>query len=110
VTPVSAQFLLADGQFTPPFDHMALLVQQKGSTERWLVNVGFARTSPAFPLPLIVGSEKRHFETGSSYRLSHADTEWQLEMKEGEAEWKAQYRFAETPYDLSAFADRCRFQ
>ena len=110
VTRVSARFLLADGQFTPPFDHMALLVQQKGSTERWLVDVGCARTSPAFPLPLDVGSEERHIETGSSYRLSHADTEWQLAMKECDAEWKAQYRFAETPYDLSAFADRCRFQ
>lgn len=110
VTRVSARFLLADGQYTPPFDHMALLVQQPGSSDRWLVDVGCARTSPAFPLLLAVGPVERHAETGNVYRMSQAGAEWQLEMQEGESEWKVQYRFEEKPFDLSAFADRCRFQ
>ena len=107
---VSARFLLEDGQYTPAFDHMALLVRTDDSPKRWLVDVGCARSSPAYPLPLEDGLEETHAETGNSYRVVRADSEWELDMKERDGEWKVQYRFEETAHDLSAFTDRCRFQ
>jgi N-hydroxyarylamine O-acetyltransferase len=110
VTIVSVQFVHDDGLLSPPFDHMALLVEPPGSFVRYLVDVGAGNGSPARPLPLIDGHTEVQPETGLGYRLTRRDDSWQVNLRVPDAEWRPEYRFTIIPRQVEDFLDRCRYQ
>jgi N-hydroxyarylamine O-acetyltransferase len=110
VTIVSVQFVEEDGGFSPPFDHMALIVTAIDSPERRLVDGAGGRNAGANPLPLIDGFAEFQVEVERGYRLSTIGDRWQLdEQLPGEA-WVPEYTFYLIPRALSDFAARCRYQ
>jgi N-hydroxyarylamine O-acetyltransferase len=109
VTIVSVQFIQDEGPESPPFDHMALLVQPAGDDDRYLVDVGCGRSSPARPLLLRDGHEERQPENACGYRLVLHRDEWQLHCQPDGEPWKPEYAFTATPRCRGDFVDRCRF-
>jgi N-hydroxyarylamine O-acetyltransferase len=109
VTIVSVRMIQNQGQESPPFDHMALLVRPAEAEERYLVDVGCGRTSPARPLLLSDGHEERQTETACGYRLVLHHDEWQLQLQPHGEPWKPEYDFTVTPCAREDFIDRCRF-
>ncbi|MGI0118936.1 arylamine N-acetyltransferase family protein [Zooshikella sp. RANM57] len=89
-------------EFTPPFDHLALLVNLD---QPWLVDVGFGDGFRS-PLPLLAGKE--HTDISGHYRLQKKDDYWQLEIFT-QLQWLPQYRFQVVPVELSDFAERCHY-
>ncbi len=103
VTMLSAGVANANGDFSPPFDHMALLVV---AGDRWLVDVGFGET---FREPLRLDLEGVQRQANGEYRIERDGelfTMW--ERKPGQ-EWMPQYRFGLTAYKYPNFEARCRY-
>jgi N-hydroxyarylamine O-acetyltransferase len=110
VTVVSVQFVQADGTFSPPFDHMALLVTAADSPHPWLVDGGAGRTSTAAPLPLIDGFSEFQPGVQRAFRLTFLGDRWQLDTQHPDDVWTPDYAFQPTPRTLPDFLDRCRYQ
>ena len=106
VTMLSAQVANAEGVFGPDFDHMTLLVIPKNSSERWLADVGFG-DSFLEPLQLDFGREQVQGE--SAYQIIEGESHLIMMQREGNDEWKAQYRFTQCPYEYADYAAMCRF-
>lgn len=108
VAMLSAGVMGAAGEFSPDFDHMALLVTLE---DRWLVDVGFG---DCFREPLLLDGQKEQSEGqgGWAYRIDPAaDGRWVLMRREVDGEaWKAQYRFGLEPHVYADYAARCRYQ
>jgi N-hydroxyarylamine O-acetyltransferase len=103
VAMLSAGVARAEGGFDPPFDHMTLMVRLE---ELWLADVGFG---DSFREPLLLDSRDEQTQNGEAYRLVDAEDEHLiLERREAES-WKPQYRFTLQPYELSDFAEMCRY-
>jgi len=103
VAMLSAGVARAEGGFDPPFDHMTLMVRLE---ERWLADVGFG---DSFREPLQLDSRNEQTQNGEAYRLVDvSDGHLILERREAET-WKPQYRFTLQPYQLSDFAEMCRY-
>jgi len=100
---LSAQVAQSDGGYSPPYDHMVLLVQL---AEPWLVDVGFGES---FRLPLKLHEPGVQPETGRSYLLEPHEHGYLLKQNILDRGWEAQFRFALEPHPLSDFEDRCRF-
>ena len=103
---LSAQVADADGQFSPDFDHMALIVT---IDEPWLVDVGFG---DSFVEPLLIHARDPQVQGDRVYRVD-VDGERlvlmqrnQLDTSEG---WKPQYRFNLKPYQYSDYAEMCEY-
>jgi N-hydroxyarylamine O-acetyltransferase len=102
---LSAQVANAAGEFSPDFDHMALIVNLD---ERRLVDVGFG---DSFIEPLSIDERDTQIQHGHAYRLDCSD-EYLVLMKrtyEDTNEWAAQYRFKFKNYSYSDYAERCKF-
>jgi N-hydroxyarylamine O-acetyltransferase len=110
VTVVSVQFVEAEDTFSPPFDHMALLVTTADSPHPWLVDGGAGRTSTGGPLPLIDGFSEFHPDVQCAFRLSHLGDRWQLDTQLPGDDWTPNYTFQPIPRTLADFLDRCRYQ
>ena len=103
VTMLSASVHTGRGNYTPEFDHMALLVTLD---ERWLVDVGFGDT---FRLPLRLEDSTEQVQPGGVYRFEPEKESYTLmECKHG-GDWNAEYRFTLTPYEYADFAAMCHF-
>jgi N-hydroxyarylamine O-acetyltransferase len=102
VTMLSAEVACADGGFSQPFDHMALMVKLN---RRWLVDVGFG-DSFLEPLPLDDRSEQ--VQDGRAYRLE-PDGTYLILGRGDNREWKPQYRFTLQSYGYDDFAEMCRY-
>ncbi|WP_027707989.1 arylamine N-acetyltransferase family protein [Zooshikella ganghwensis] len=89
-------------EFTPPFDHLALLVNLE---QPWLVDVGFGDSFRS-PLPLLMGKE--HTDISGCYRLQQKEGFWVLEMYT-QLQWLPRYRFHSSPVALSDFTERCHY-
>lgn len=101
VAMLSAGVAGADGSFSPPFDHMALMVTLK---ERWLVDVGFGDT---FREPLLLDDEGVVGQNGRFYQItSNGKHRILMEQKEGQT-WQPQYRFTLQAYDFPDYAEMC---
>lgn len=101
VTMVSCQVWMPEGELTPPFDHLALLVELDG--DRWLVDVGFG---DSFLTPRPLGAEWE--EPGRRLRTIETGPGWQLEKDDGDG-WTPMYRLDLTPRALSEFLPRSRW-
>ena len=60
---LSAEVANADGSFSQPFDHMALMVQLE---QRWLVDVGFG---DSFLEPLLIDETGEQVQGDRAYRI-----------------------------------------
>ena len=91
------------GVFSPDFDHMTLLVTLD---ERWLVDVGFG---DSFVEPLLFEPGREDVQRGASYRIVPDEKRFVLEKAAPGDQWKAEYRFALTPYQFSDYLARCEY-
>lgn len=104
VVMLSAEVANADGRFSQPFDHMALLVQLE---QRWLVDVGFG---DSFLEPLLIDETGEQVQEDRAYRIITDGTYFTLSRREIEGNaWQAQYRFTLQPYEYADFAEMCRY-
>ena len=88
---LSAEVANADGGFSQPFDHMALLVSLD---ERWLADVGFG---DSFHEPLRLDESAEQIQGHRAYRI----------LRDGD--WEAQYRFTLEPHEFADYAEMCRY-
>jgi N-hydroxyarylamine O-acetyltransferase len=101
---LSAEVAHADGGFSPPFDHMALLV---GLDERRLADVGFG---DSFLEPLRLDERGEQGTSGGpAFRIDEEDPYLILMRHDKGEDWKAQYRFTLRPYEYSDYAEMCRY-
>lgn len=92
------------GEWGPEFDHMTLMVPLG---QRWLVDVGFG---DSFVEPLLLDERSPQVQGRRSYRISDDDNRFVLQQKEGEGEWKPQYRFNLEPHVYSDYEEMCQYQ
>lgn len=100
---LSAEVAGADGEFSPPFDHLMLRVDL---AEPWLVDVGFGDT---FRHPLLLDSRDTQPQPMGSYRLQQSGTYTMLEELSDDR-WVSQYRFEPATHHREEFIPRCEFQ
>lgn len=106
VTLLSASVARASGGFGPEFDHLTLLVGIPGHSETYLADVGFG-DSFLLPLSFVEGLEQT--QNPGSYRLLQADNHWDMQQRNEQGEWEAQYRFTLQPRELADFTNMCHF-
>lgn len=109
VTMLSVEVAESGGNFSPAYDHLALLVHDVDGTDR-LADVGFG---DSFRQPLRLRADlEQDGGDGHTYRLRHdpGDGSWVVQRDGEEADWKSQYRFILRARDLADFVDRCHFQ
>ena len=108
VTMLSAGAANAAGVFGPDFDHMALLVtvQEDGMAERWLADVGFG---DSFREPLSLDSREEQPQGERTYKIVADESRLIMMQRQGDDEWKAQYRFTLQPYDYADYSEMCRY-
>ncbi|HEU4782859.1 MAG TPA: arylamine N-acetyltransferase [Ktedonobacterales bacterium] len=121
VTLLSAEVAESGGNFSPAYDHLALLVHDVDGTDR-LADVGFG---DSFRRPLRMDPcVEQGGGDGYIYRLrvgqnrDHAQTErvqfpyWLVERygSDSGVQWELVYRFTLRPHVLTDFTERCIFQ
>jgi len=105
VAMLSAGVFRSAGEFSPVYDHMALVITLE---ERWLADVGFG---DSFREPLRLDERGEQMDAGLAYRISEAgDGRLLLARREEGGTWKPQYRFGLEPRVYADYADRCHFQ
>jgi N-hydroxyarylamine O-acetyltransferase len=102
VSVLSAEVASAEGDFSPPFDHMALMVRLE---HRWLVDVGFGES---FLEPLVLDERGDQRQGNHAYRIVPDDSYLNLLSNDGAA-WKPEYRFTLQPYTYRDFNPMCRY-
>jgi N-hydroxyarylamine O-acetyltransferase len=90
------------GSFSPPFDHMALMITLK---ERWLADVGFG---DSFIEPLLLDTEAEQLQGADEFRIDRVD-DYRIVMRREAGEWKPNYRFTLQAYGYDDFAEMCRY-
>jgi N-hydroxyarylamine O-acetyltransferase len=103
VAMLSAGVAREAGGFSPPFDHMALLVELE---ERWLADVGFG---DSFREPLLLDHREEQVQEDGVYRITRDDEYMIVERRGDNGSWKPEYRFTLQPYQYQDFAEMCRF-
>jgi N-hydroxyarylamine O-acetyltransferase len=102
VTMLSAEVARGGGQFSPAFDHMALMVTLE---ERWLADVGFG---DSFVEPLLLDTTSEQIQGDESFRIVSEDSYRVLLQRVGD-EWEAKYRFTLAPHEFVDYDEMCRF-
>lgn len=102
VTMLSAEVARGGGQFSPPFDHMALMVKLE---ERWLVDVGFGES---FLEPLLLDTTDEQVQGDQSFRIVAEDPYRVVHRRAGE-EWEPMYRFTLEPYEFIDYEEMSHF-
>jgi N-hydroxyarylamine O-acetyltransferase len=100
---LSAEVANAEGGFSQPFDHMALLITLD---ERWLVDVGFG---DSFREPLLLDETAAQVQGNRSYRIRRDGDYFILMQRIADGEWQAQYRFTLQPHEYADYAGMCRY-
>lgn len=102
VTMLSAEVAGKDGSYSPPFDHMALMVRLE---QRWLADVGFG---DSFLEPLLLDEETDQLQSAAAFRISRAGN-YRIVIRREAGEWKPNYRFTLQPYEYKDFRQMCRY-
>jgi N-hydroxyarylamine O-acetyltransferase len=102
VTMLSAEVARGNGEFSPPFDHMGLMVQLE---QRWLIDVGFG---DSFLEPLQLDLTTEQIQGDHAFRIT-PDGEYFVLLRRDADEWNQQYRFTLTPHEYADYAEMCRF-
>jgi N-hydroxyarylamine O-acetyltransferase len=90
------------GSFSPPFDHMALMIRLE---DRWLADVGFG---DSFREPLLLDEQDEQLEPPDAFRIDRVG-DYRIVMRREAGEWKPNYRFTLQPYGYDDFAEMCRY-
>jgi N-hydroxyarylamine O-acetyltransferase len=107
VVKLSARVANDRGEYGPEFDHMTLLVTAPDApATRWLLDVGFG---DSFNEPLLLDSREPQTQGSRAYRIDTDDDDLVLMQREGEGEWKPQYRFTLEPHEYSDYVEMCRY-
>lgn len=100
---LSAEVANAEGSFSQPFDHMALLVTLD---ERWLVDVGFG---DSFREPLRLDETAAQTQGNRAYRILRDGDYFILMQRIADGEWQALYRFTLQPHEYADYAEMCLY-
>jgi N-hydroxyarylamine O-acetyltransferase len=103
VTMLSAEVMGRQGEYSPDFDHMTLLVTLE---ERWLADVGFG---DCFLEPLLLDERGAQEQRPRAYRLDVDEDRLVLVQRDQAGDWSVQYRFRRRPHVYADYAERCRF-
>lgn len=106
VTLLSAEVATDDGGFSPPFDHLTLLVSGAGLDEPHLVDVGFG---DAFDEPLPLRDGFRRIKTRRTVGLDRDGDRWHYVADDGDG-LRARYRFRPDGHRFDEFAERNDWQ
>lgn len=115
VSLLSAGVARRDGDFSPAFDHLTLLVHRLSDAD-WVADVGFG---DSFLLPLRLEADgEQEGGDGRVYRLLRTSQQSEKQTKPeywvmqrwSEGRWEAQYRFTLQPHVLHDFTERCHYQ
>src|SRR5215211_987741 len=109
VTLATAQWPAENGELTPIFDHMVLLVRCPGESERWLADVAAGRQSTARPLRLELDVQQFLPEAGVTYRFTQEGDYIRLSSLTPDGQWSHVYSFTEIPRQYADFVDRCTY-
>ena len=99
---LSAEVANANGEFSRPFDHMALMVKLD---QRWLADVGFG---DSFVEPLRIDTTSEQVQGEQAFRIV-ADGLYRVLLRRHEDEWEPQYRFTLRAYQYSDYEEMCRY-
>ncbi|HSU82317.1 MAG TPA: arylamine N-acetyltransferase [Thermoanaerobaculia bacterium] len=92
------------GEFSPDYDHMALLVTLE---DRWLADVGFG---DSFREPLRLDERGEQREGDLAYRVEETSGgRLILARREEGGSWRPQYRFGLEPHVFADYAEMCHF-
>lgn len=94
---VSAEVSKGNGEYTPPFDHMAILIP---GDVPLVADVGFG---DSFRYPLWLVPDRVQDEEGRSYRFVRQGEHWLLQQRILSGEWSDQFRFTIEPVEYAAF-------
>jgi N-hydroxyarylamine O-acetyltransferase len=101
---LAAEVANNEGAFGPNFDHMALMVT---TDEHWLADVGFG---DSFVEPLRMGERGEQIQGRRAYKIVPDDDDHLVLMRrEGEEDWKPEYRFTLQTYGYADYAEMCRY-
>lgn len=103
VSMLSAEVANAEGRFSQPFDHMALMVTLE---ERWLVDVGFG---DSFLEPLLIDERGEQRQGRRAFQIVPGDARYILMRRDDGEEWKAEYRFDLRSYEYADYEEMCRY-
>ena len=104
VAMLSAGVGRANGEFSPDYDHMTLLVNLE---DRWLADVGFG---DSFREPLRLDERGEQREGALAYRVEETgDGRLLMARREEGGTWKPQYRFGLEPHVYADYAEMCHF-
>lgn len=95
VTCLNARVYDRAGGLGIEFDHLALLVQVPGRSERWLADVGFG---DSFLQPLTLEETDEQIEGLRAYRLEEVQGGYIIWQKNYDGMWKKQYYFDLQPH------------
>ena len=101
VTLLSARVARSDGREGPEFDHLTLRIDLEGP---WLADVGFG---DSFLEPLRLETETEQADPAGTFRLVEDGGRWQMQKRESNGDWIAQYSFSLLPRRLEEFAGMC---
>lgn len=103
VSMLSAEVANAEGRFSQPFDHMALMVTLD---ERWLVDVGFG---DSFLEPLRLEERGEQRQGRRAFQIVPRDARYILMRRDDGDEWKPEYRFDLRSYEYADYEEMCRY-
>jgi N-hydroxyarylamine O-acetyltransferase len=102
VSMLSAEVARGNGQFSPPFDHMALMVNLE---KRWLVDVGFG---DSFLEPLLLDTTSEQVQGEQSFKIE-SEGQYRVVFRRNGEEWEPMYRFTLEPHQFADYDEMCRF-
>lgn len=95
VTRLNARVFNRDGNLGIDFDHLALLVQVPGRSERWLADVGFG---DSFSSPLSFEDREEQIQGLRAYRLEEIRNGFVVWQRNYAGSWERQYFFDLQPH------------
>ena len=102
VAMLSAEVARDAGSYSPPFDHMALMIALE---DRWLADVGFG---DSFLEPLLLDEETEQIQLQAAFRIDQVG-DYRIVMRREADQWKPNYRFTLQSYTYQDFAEMCRY-
>ena len=92
---LNARVFNRTGELGSNFDHLTLLVQIPGQSDRWLADVGFG---DSFTEPLRLDKQDQQIQGLRAYRLEQTSDGYILWQKDYAGNWKKQYFFDLQPH------------
>jgi N-hydroxyarylamine O-acetyltransferase len=95
VNHLNARVFDREGSLGMDFDHLALLVQVPGRSERWLVDVGWG---DSFIEPLSLETRDEQVQGLRAYRLEHTSEGYTVWQRNYDGSWERHYFFDLQPH------------